>query len=116
MLKKVNLHCFHRVESVGRSGGLWMLSRSNKFTFEIILTGSHFIHLCIKGNGLPGMLCTTVYIHPQGSRKKNCFDNIRVVADNINGPWILLGDFNEITNEEEKKGGAPVDQSRCFRF
>lgn len=43
-------------------------------------------------------------------------DNIKAVANNISGPWVLLGDFNEIVSEAGKRGRAPVDQGRCFRF
>lgn len=34
----------------------------------------------------------------------------------MTGPWVLMGDFNEILCEMEKKGGVLVDQRRCFKF
>lgn len=30
--------------------------------------------------------------------------------------WVIIGDFNEILGEDEKKRGAPVDHNKCFRF
>lgn len=44
------------------------------------------------------------------------FDNIKDHARDITKPWLILGDFNEIMNKEEKKEGALVDHNRCFCF
>lgn len=84
--------------------------------YEILLMGSHFIHLCIRGDVFPITFCTNVYIHPQASRKRQCFENIKSIARETRGPWVLIGDFNEILYEPEKKGGTPVDHSKCFYF
>lgn len=115
-LKKINMCCLKIIEAEGRSGGLWVFSRSRVHTVEVIKKGFNFIHLSIKGGGISEMLCTAVYIFSQTTRKKLCFDNIKELARGISKPWVIIGDFNEILGEVEKKGGAPLDHSRCFRF
>lgn len=116
IVKKVNIQCVQGVEVVGRFGEMWMPARNSNFKYEILLMGSHFIHLSIRGDGIPLMFCTVVYIHPQANRKSQCFENIKSIAKDSNGPWVLVEDFNEILYEVEKKDGAPVEYSRCFHF
>lgn len=33
------------------------------------------------------------------------------MADTISGPWVLVGDFNEINSSNEKRGGRSVGQT-----
>lgn len=84
-----------------------MLVQNNTFRYKILTTGSHFIHLFIRGNDFLDMFCSTTYIHPQLNRNNQCFENIKVVGKRISVSWVLIADFNEILCETEKKGGAP---------
>ncbi|GAU31324.1 hypothetical protein TSUD_315340 [Trifolium subterraneum] len=34
----------------------------------------------------------------------------------MNGPWMLAGDFNDITCAADKRGGAQVSSRRCKNF
>lgn len=115
-LRRINIQCLKRIEVKGRSRGVWVFIQNNTFTFEIIKMGFNFIHLSIKGGKVPEMVCIAVYIYPQSTRKRQCFDNIKELAKGVTKPWIIIGDFNEIISEEEKKGGAPIDHNRCFHF
>ncbi|PKI44728.1 hypothetical protein CRG98_034905 [Punica granatum] len=38
------------------------------------------------------------------------------VSKQVIGPWLVLGDFNELASAEEKRGGAPFDPNRAARF
>lgn len=116
IIKKLSMDCIHRVKVVGRSGGVWMLSKNSSFKVEVIQTRFHFIHFLIRDKGRTLMTCTTVYIHPQGIRKKQCLENLKSLASYTTGPWMLIGDFNEIMYDREKKWGAPANQGRCFCF
>lgn len=115
-IKRINMQCLERLEADGRSGGLWVFTRNNNVRIEVIKVGFSFIHLFIKGEEGPEMACTAVYIYPQSARKRCCFDSIKALARDIRIPWFIIGDFNEIMNENEKKGGAPIDHNRCYRF
>lgn len=114
--KKLSLCCIQRIEATGRSGGLWMLAKDGTFKFEILIVGTHFIHMSLEGEGQNPTYCIAVYIYPHTARKNLCFENLKTIARNMNGPWFLIGDFNEILGEEEKKGGVPVENHRCLRF
>jgi hypothetical protein len=44
------------------------------------------------------------------------WNHITSLAHNINLPWILLGDFNEIWTTNEKLGGRPINSFRVQNF
>lgn len=106
-IKKINMKCLERLEAEGRSGGLWVFARNNSFKFKVIKVGFNYIHLSIEGGDISEMLFTAVYVFLQATRKKQCFDNIKDLARTVNKAWIIMGDFNEIMNEEEKKRRGP---------
>ncbi|XP_028807704.1 uncharacterized protein LOC114762398 [Neltuma alba] len=38
------------------------------------------------------------------------------VAAEDSGPWMIIGDLNDIKGEDEKRGGAPINQAKCSKF
>lgn len=44
------------------------------------------------------------------------WNNLFVVANLLNLPWVMLKDFNEVLSSNEKFGGNPVCIRRAQRF
>jgi hypothetical protein len=44
------------------------------------------------------------------------WEDLLSIANTMNEPWLLAGDFNDIACEEEKKGGARVCMRKCNNF
>ncbi|PNX77058.1 hypothetical protein L195_g033019, partial [Trifolium pratense] len=61
-------------------------------------------------------LLTVVYASPREQERGETWNKLRQLAANINEPWLMVGDFNEIASPEEKKGGAQVDIKKCQQF
>lgn len=38
------------------------------------------------------------------------------IAEEIRGPWIAAGEWNEISSPIEQKGGERVNEGRCRKF
>lgn len=38
------------------------------------------------------------------------------MSNHINIPWVIMGDFNEITSQSKKLGGKPIKQKRVDRY
>ncbi|KAK8701497.1 hypothetical protein V6N13_019884 [Hibiscus sabdariffa] len=96
----------HRIEAAGFSGGLWLYWRDT-IVVDILLQHFQFMHCrltCKKT--CSSSLVTLVYASPSASRCKIIWPHLRDLASTINGPWMLMGDFNATVDVLEWKGGA----------
>lgn len=48
--------------------------------------------------------------------RKKLWRKLKAIVDNMNGAWVVLGDFNEIVDLEEKKWGVVMNLRKCMRF
>ncbi|XP_072076518.1 uncharacterized protein [Arachis hypogaea] len=70
----------------------------------------------VKESNRGSWLLTTVYASPQEPERKRLWDELQLMANEIRGEWMMVGDFNEIADPMEKKGGAKVDVNACRKF
>ena len=77
---------------------------------EILTHSDHSLHEPMKVNSPPlTFLLTTVYAFPNFAKWKifwNCLENL---VATICLPWVLLDNFNDMTSEDEKMGGLPLN-------
>ncbi|KAJ7962300.1 Endonuclease/exonuclease/phosphatase family protein [Quillaja saponaria] len=59
---------------------------------------------------------TAIYANPRDDVRQKLWRELSNFANNISIPWCLMGDFNDIANEDEKMGGAPINSSKCIVF
>ncbi|KAL5760949.1 hypothetical protein ACOSQ2_019787 [Xanthoceras sorbifolium] len=58
---------------------------------------------------------TVVYANPSCGIRKNLWQYLNLIRGCFVGPWVVLGDFNEITHLAEKKGGRACFSDTGFR-
>ncbi|XP_058780637.1 uncharacterized protein LOC131654707 [Vicia villosa] len=61
-------------------------------------------------------LFTAIYASPNDVKRRNMWDLLKTIASNINLPWLLAEDFNDIAYASEKKGGAQASSRKCKLF
>lgn len=61
-------------------------------------------------------LLTIVYASLRAVEREKAWLQLLSIAHHIQVDWLVVGDFNEISNLSEKKGGAPMDINRCIEF
>ncbi|PKI39344.1 hypothetical protein CRG98_040210 [Punica granatum] len=59
---------------------------------------------------------TMVYASPTESSRRDLWQLLRDLSSRIQGPWMVIGDFNEILEATEKMGGAPFDPNPTISF
>ncbi|KAI9075963.1 hypothetical protein K1719_042085 [Acacia pycnantha] len=74
-----------------------------------------FIH-CKLGLGREHMVFTAIYANPNEHRRSRIWPLLKGIADVMEEPWILIGDFNEIKSPLEQKGGGRINEARCNKF
>ncbi|KAI9109580.1 hypothetical protein K1719_019634 [Acacia pycnantha] len=104
-----------RMEAVGFSGGIWILWEFDELKVDVKAMDEQFIHCSLKYGG-EEMLFTAVYAHPNEQKRKRIWEVLKVIASEVDEPWVLVGDFNEIRSPREQRGGGRVNEVRCKNF
>jgi hypothetical protein len=79
---------------VGKGGHVLFLDDSVKI--DILSCGLHHIDCIVRSNDLWELWRTTfVYGEPRVQDRHLMWELLRHLKDNINKPWLMLGDFNE---------------------
>lgn len=113
----LRLESSHGVDSIGLSGGIWMLWDAARISVDILPHGRQAIHALVKVISIPkfnsfSWLLSGVYASSSLCDRTALWDEFGVIADCYSGPWSLIGDFNEIMNSSEKTGGRPPISNR----
>ncbi|XP_031124166.1 uncharacterized protein LOC116026880 [Ipomoea triloba] len=94
------------VESVGLSGGLALFWRRNNTARLLSFLRNHVdVEVSIVGLGVWRM--TGFYGFPERSRRSASWDLLRSLAGRSALPWVVIGDFNDLLFQAEKRGGNP---------
>lgn len=101
--------CFQEAQNT--AGGLCLLWHE-ELEVTILSKNPHMIHARISHEVLPTKwLLTCVYGPPYYGSKKSFWEDLSKMAANIDEPWALIGDFNEILSEHDKIGGKHIASS-----
>ncbi|XP_075499746.1 uncharacterized protein LOC142538273 [Primulina tabacum] len=106
------------VNCVGRSGGLTLLWKS---PFDVTIYSYTLGHIdCLVQHDEKRWRFTGFYGHPETQLRHSSWALLRRLSrvPELHGiPWLVGGDFNEISFDSEKFGGnrKPAAQTRAFR-
>lgn len=103
------------VPARGRSGGLWLLW-DNKTNLTIVSQHRFLIHAKVLEPSGYGWSLLCVYGDPSHGGNERLWNEINIIL-NTAASTCVIGDFNAITSEQEKYGGAKLMNSnnRAFR-
>lgn len=103
-----------RVPSEGFAGGLWLLWKNTGFTLTILSDDYQCIHSGITFHDYV-IILSFAYVRPYAIDKDIFWSNTYTVSPLITLPWAIMGDFNDIANMTEKRGGRDAT-TRCDIF
>ncbi|XP_050222275.1 uncharacterized protein LOC126672367 [Mercurialis annua] len=102
-LKFESMFC---VDSVGRKGGLAMFWKGD---MNVVINGASNNYIdaeVVEADGRRRKV-TRFYGCPERSRRRESWKIIRRLNAENNVPWCILGDFKDMLDNEEKRGGEP---------
>lgn len=105
--------CIH--EGQGRSRGIWIGWRPNVINITGHSLHPNFINLKVLYNNIKWYL-TIVYASPQPALRAQNWADLAAINPGDAMAWALIGDFNDIVDASEKRGGAPWESSRGRAF
>lgn len=92
------------MDAVGQSGGLRLLWRSGIGNVTVVESSDQFIHARLV-NETEVLNLVVVYAAPTVSRRSGLWDKLREVVHDMDGPFVIGGDFNTIVRLDERTGG-----------
>lgn len=93
------------VDCVGRSGGLALLWTAEAGVTIQNFSRRHINAMVVSREINSPWKFTGFYGHPDTSKREEGWNLLRHIANLEPGPWVCLGDFNEILKGSEKYGG-----------
>jgi hypothetical protein len=107
---------FIATEVEGFAGGIVVVWKEDYLKVELQCKKFQFIHLQMcYSNGI-NWFFSPIYASPNEDNRGALWEDLKSIAASMNAPWLLAGDFNDISSEDEKKGGAAVSLRKCNTF
>lgn len=103
-----------KVDVVGNAGGIHIVLNNNDEVQPVALTRQE-IYLFVKVNNFH-FFTTVVYSRPYSIFKHALRTNFESFCRVYDGPWLTLGDFNDIAFENEKFRGNMPNFNRMHEF
>ncbi|XP_028077279.1 uncharacterized protein LOC114279250 [Camellia sinensis] len=92
------------VDLIGKSGGIWMLWNPNNVNVRISKANSQMILATISRQNYPEWMLSAVYASPNPRVRDELWENLDNIAQDMNQPWLVAGDFNDYGSSVEKQG------------
>ena len=102
------------VEPSGTSGGL-ALFYMNDSAVKIVYSNDRMIDVEAQIEGHK-VYITFVYGDPVVTYRENVWERLTRMSIARSGAWMMIGDFNEITSNTEKKGGRKRPETSFIPF
>ncbi|XP_019197195.1 PREDICTED: uncharacterized protein LOC109191078 [Ipomoea nil] len=103
------------IDSSGLSGGLTLLWRANN-TARLMSYSKNYVDVEVSIPGCDKWRMTGFYGFSQRGQRRDSWDLIRTLAGRSDLPWVMIGDFNDLLFQSEKRGGNPHPDSLLHGF
>lgn len=116
ILSSLGFSNWYAVDPIGYAGGIWFLL--DRARVKVTIHGHTFqdIHSTVEVCGLPSFFASIIYASPNRYRRKFLWKNLADIALLVKGPWVVVGDLNEVMSNDEKSGVNSVCSSRICDF
>ncbi|XP_019190157.1 PREDICTED: uncharacterized protein LOC109184594 [Ipomoea nil] len=96
-------------------GGLALLWRKNN-TASLLSYSDNHVDIEVSVHGFSKWCMTGFYGLPQRTRRNESWEMLRSLAPRSNLPWVVIGDFNDLLYQHEKRRGNPHPDSLLRGF
>lgn len=90
------------MDTIGFAGGIWLLWRTESVTVDVLATSEQAITALVKRNTDANWLFSACYGSPNPRKREKLWEFLAQASQAHNSPWLVTGDFNEITASSEK--------------
>ncbi|KAL8129303.1 hypothetical protein V2J09_018458 [Rumex salicifolius] len=105
-----------RAEAIGFSGGISVLWRKAVIQIEEVHVHRQAVTVEVKRSGEDGWIFSAIYSSPTPHAREVLWNHLLNLKTDNSKPWLLMGDFNETSNLEERSSESDGMRRRCERF
>ncbi|GAU47759.1 hypothetical protein TSUD_387180 [Trifolium subterraneum] len=99
----------------GRSGGLPVFWKDSS-KCRVLNYTRNFINMLVEDEQWGEWRLTCYCGYPERSRRRAAWDLLRVLGNMSSIPWCIIGDFNDLLAQADKKGIHPHPNGLCMGF
>jgi hypothetical protein len=103
------------IDVEGRSGGLSVLWKDT-IKCKVMNYSRNFINLVVEEKEEGEWRLTCYYGYPERGRRSQAWNLLRELRDMSDLPWCVIGDFNDLLSQEDKRGNHPHPNWLCNGF
>jgi hypothetical protein len=107
--------CCLAIDVEGRSGGLAILWRNNS-KCRVKNYCRNFINVIVEDVEKGEWRLTCYYGYPEREMRREAWQLLRELRDMSQLPWCIIGDFNDLLSQEDKRGIHPHPNWLCSGF
>lgn len=103
------------VDVEGRSGGLAVMWK-NTGSCSVLNYSRNFVNIIVNDSEKGDWRLTCYYGFPERSRRKLAWDMLWEIRDKSNLQWCVIGNFNDLLSQQDKRGRHPHPNRLCSGF
>ena len=98
-------------------GRIWIIWDDSWYDVKMIASSAQMIHYHIqdRSKGFQFNL-TVVYGFNTIEQRKSLWSDMIQIGQNVNHPWIIVGDFNAMLSPKDRLAGVPVNENEIKDF
>ncbi|XP_031124346.1 uncharacterized protein LOC116027060 [Ipomoea triloba] len=113
--KRLGFSDWVRVESVGFSGGIWVLWNAS-LRVSVIKTHPQFVVLQVRDDNLNPWYYAIVYGSPTHHLRRRLWSELNMAKLQLDGPCLVAGDFNSVLIKDETCNYTAFSTQRSSDF
>ena len=117
ILPGLGFECYDFVNPTNHSGGLAVLWHNTNVNASVLQKDSRAIHMLVHDlNSNQASVLSSIYAPAQPRDKDIFWQTLLGLNTAMHLPWCLIGDFNELADPTEKRGGRPSSNNQFARL
>lgn len=115
IISSLGFENYIKIDAMGFSGGIWLLWNPHNITIEPLASSFLELHckVTVKNSSF---ILSAIYASPTYALREKLWSNLSKTFSCFNLPWIIMGDFNDISYPREKFGRCPPSRKKIETF
>lgn len=114
VLRSLRMPKSHVAEPEGFDGGICLSWEESILSVDVLFSSSQMVHAFVQKPGSDNFLLKILYDSPILENQRRLWSLLENLDRSLNLPWVVMGDFNDVLNSSQKRGGLAPSIGRCM--